>query len=74
MFVHNCRRFGNQILSNYCKVHERVSTFSSSEKLVVSIVYFIRLFGYLRCIGFYLCGESGTLRLVRGKKSQVGWA
>ena len=45
---------------------------TSNEQLVVSIVYLIRLFGYLRCIGFYLWGESGTLRLARGKKSQDG--
>lgn len=45
---------------------------TSNEQLVVSIVYLIRLFGYLRCIGFYLWGESGTLRLTRGKKSQDG--
>ena len=43
---------------------------TSNEQLVVSIVYLIRLFGFLRCIGFYLWGESGTLRLARGKKSQ----
>ena len=47
---------------------------TSNEQLVVSIVYLICLFGYLRCIGFYLWGESGTLRLVRGKESRGGWA
>ena len=47
---------------------------TSNEQLVVSIAYLIRLFGYLRCIGFYLWGDSGTLRLVRGKKGQGGWA